>query len=128
MALLEFTPSHGMVIDAIDNSSLSARKKQSIKQVFINVDEGTDFAETLVSKGIDEYCTLYVKRSEQALAEERGAPARDEEFVLAHSDNVQATGFVEHLKLPHYVDFQAELALVRQLRREHAQRQREAAE
>jgi alpha-D-ribose 1-methylphosphonate 5-triphosphate synthase subunit PhnI len=31
---------------------------------------------------------------------------------------VQATGFVEHLKLPHYVDFQAELALLRQLRRD----------
>ena len=45
-------------------------------------------------------------------------PAQDEEFVLSHSDNVQATGFVEHLKLPHYVDFQAELALLRQLRRE----------
>ncbi|MCA3702868.1 MAG: carbon-phosphorus lyase complex subunit PhnI, partial [Methylobacterium sp.] len=34
------------------------------------------------------------------------------------SDNIQATGFVEHLKLPHYVDFQAELALLRQMRRE----------
>lgn len=60
--------------------------------------------------------------------EERDAPARDEEFVLSHSDNVQATGFVEHLKLPHYVDFQAELALVRQLRREHAEQRQEAAE
>ncbi len=49
--------------------------------------------------------------------EERKGPAQDEEFVLSHSDNVQATGFVEHLKLPHYVDFQAELALLRQLRR-----------
>jgi alpha-D-ribose 1-methylphosphonate 5-triphosphate synthase subunit PhnI len=46
------------------------------------------------------------------------APAQDEEFVISHSDNVQATGFVEHLKLPHYVDFQAELGLVRQLRAE----------
>jgi alpha-D-ribose 1-methylphosphonate 5-triphosphate synthase subunit PhnI len=46
------------------------------------------------------------------------APAQDEEFVLSHSDNVQATGFVEHLKLPHYVDFQAELGLLRLLRRE----------
>lgn len=54
--------------------------------------------------------------------EERGAPAQDEEFVLAHCDNVQATGFVEHLKLPHYVDFQAELELVRRLRAEHAAR------
>jgi alpha-D-ribose 1-methylphosphonate 5-triphosphate synthase subunit PhnI len=52
------------------------------------------------------------------LGEEVLAPAQDEEFVLSHSDNVQATGFVEHLKLPHYVDFQAELGLVRRLRAE----------
>src|SRR5262249_13878049 len=49
------------------------------------------------------------------LGEEAVAPAQDEEFVLSHSDNVQATGFVEHLKLPHYVDFQAELTLCGQL-------------
>jgi alpha-D-ribose 1-methylphosphonate 5-triphosphate synthase subunit PhnI len=52
------------------------------------------------------------------LDEERVAPAQDEEFVISHSDNVQATGFVEHLKLPHYVDFQSELVLLRKLRRE----------
>jgi alpha-D-ribose 1-methylphosphonate 5-triphosphate synthase subunit PhnI len=56
------------------------------------------------------------------LGEEVGAPAQDEEFVLSHSDNVQATGFVEHLKLPHYVDFQAELGLLRKLRTEFAER------
>ncbi len=50
------------------------------------------------------------------------APAQDEEFVISHSDNVQATGFVEHLKLPHYVDFQAELGLVRRLRTEFESR------
>lgn len=49
------------------------------------------------------------------LGEEIGAPAQDEEFVLSHSDNVQSTGFVEHLKLPHYVDFQSELQLLRRL-------------
>ncbi|EJC74756.1 putative enzyme of phosphonate metabolism [Rhizobium leguminosarum bv. trifolii WSM2012] len=52
------------------------------------------------------------------LGEDITAPAQDEEFVISHSDNVQATGFVEHLKLPHYVDFQAELDLVRRMRRE----------
>lgn len=50
------------------------------------------------------------------LGEDITAPAQDEEFVISHSDNVQATGFVEHLKLPHYVDFQAELAMVRRMR------------
>lgn len=47
-----------------------------------------------------------------------GAPAQDEEFVLSHCDNIQATGFLEHIKLPHYVDFQAELELLRRLRTE----------
>jgi alpha-D-ribose 1-methylphosphonate 5-triphosphate synthase subunit PhnI len=59
--------------------------------------------------------------------EEVTAPAQDEEFVLSHSDNVQATGFVEHLKLPHYVDFQAELVLLRKLRSEWEARRAAAA-
>ena len=46
-----------------------------------------------------------------------GDPAQDEEFVLYHGDNIQATGFVEHIKLPHYVDFQAELELIRKIRK-----------
>ena len=55
-------------------------------------------------------------------------PAQDEEFVLYHSDNVEASGFVQHLKLPHYVDFQSELQLVRSLRKRHKQDRMEAAE
>ncbi len=69
------------------------------------------------------------------LGEQAKAPAQDAEFVLSHSDNVQATGFVEHLKLPHYVDFQAELGLIRRLRatfaaapEEDASERQEAAE
>ena len=47
-----------------------------------------------------------------------------------HADNVQATGFVEHIKLPHYVDFQSELELIRKIRAEAitAQAGAEAAE
>ncbi len=56
--------------------------------------------------------------------EDRTAPAQDEEFVISHADNVQATGFVEHLKLPHYVDFQAELGLVRKMRADFEAAQR----
>ena len=48
--------------------------------------------------------------------EEIQGPAQEEEFVLYHSDNVEAQGFVQHLKLPHYIDFQAELNLVRKMR------------
>ncbi len=62
------------------------------------------------------------------LGEAQAAPAQDEEFVLLHADNVEAMGFVQHLKLPHYVDFQAELELVRRLRAEHAQSQHDTTQ
>ncbi len=62
------------------------------------------------------------------LGEEADAPAQDEEFVLYHSDNIQASGFVEHLKLPHYVDFQGELDNIRRLRADAARGDVEAAE
>lgn len=59
-------------------------------------------------------------RWEELGEDDVGAPAQTEEFVLSHCDNIQATGFLEHIKLPHYVDFQAELELVRALRRDAA--------
>jgi alpha-D-ribose 1-methylphosphonate 5-triphosphate synthase subunit PhnI len=55
------------------------------------------------------------------LGEDVVAPAQNVEFVLYHSDNIEATGFVEHLKLPHYVDFQSELQNIRRMRAEVAE-------
>jgi len=56
----------------------------------------------------------------EELGERIESPAQMPEFVLSHSDNLEASGFVQHLKLPHYVDFQAELELVRKMRAERA--------
>ena len=56
------------------------------------------------------------------LGEDVVSPAQDEEFVLAHCDNLDSSGFVSHLKLPHYVDFQSELVLLRRLRKEFEER------
>ncbi len=64
----------------------------------------------------------------EEFGEEAKYPAQDQEFVLYHTDNVEASGFVQHLKLPHYVDFQSELELVRRLRREAAENRLAAAE
>ena len=60
------------------------------------------------------------------LSENATSPAQDEEFVLSHSDSVEASGFVQHLKLPHYVDFQSELVVVRTLRAEVEERNRQS--
>jgi alpha-D-ribose 1-methylphosphonate 5-triphosphate synthase subunit PhnI len=57
--------------------------------------------------------------------EEIESPAQQEEFVLSHCDNVEAAGFVSHLKLPHYVDFQSELELIRKLRNPSAAKKQE---
>lgn len=44
-----------------------------------------------------------------------GQPTSDEEFVLYHIDSVESTGFISHLKLPHYVTFQSELDAIRRM-------------
>jgi alpha-D-ribose 1-methylphosphonate 5-triphosphate synthase subunit PhnI len=47
---------------------------------------------------------------------DKGSAVQDEEFVLLHVDSVEATGFISHLKLPHYVTFQSKLDSVRKAR------------
>ncbi|MCE8035795.1 carbon-phosphorus lyase complex subunit PhnI [Billgrantia tianxiuensis] len=64
----------------------------------------------------------------EELGEEVQGPAQQAEFVLAHADSVEASGFVSHLKLPHYVDFQSELELLRRLRREYEAKSPDRAE
>lgn len=44
-------------------------------------------------------------------------PTHDEEFVLLHIDSVESTGFISHLKLPHYVTFQSKLDSIRQVKK-----------
>jgi alpha-D-ribose 1-methylphosphonate 5-triphosphate synthase subunit PhnI len=45
-----------------------------------------------------------------------GRPGTGSRIRAVHCDTIQAPGFLEHIKLPHYVDFQSELELVRRLR------------
>jgi alpha-D-ribose 1-methylphosphonate 5-triphosphate synthase subunit PhnI len=47
-------------------------------------------------------------------------PTHDEEFVLLHIDSVETTGFISHLKLPHYVTFQSKLDSVRKIKEEQS--------
>lgn len=42
---------------------------------------------------------------------------QDQEFVLLHGDCLEMSGFISHLKLPHYVTFQSKLDRVRNTRR-----------
>ncbi len=59
LALLQFTPSHGMSIDAIDNSSLSARKKQSVEYVYIAAEDGLAGVRAALESGSVDAAALW---------------------------------------------------------------------
>jgi outer membrane protein OmpA-like peptidoglycan-associated protein/ABC-type nitrate/sulfonate/bicarbonate transport system substrate-binding protein len=73
IALLEFTPSHGMVIDAIENSALSKRKKESIQMKFINVDEGTAGVRAALEAGAVDAAAIWDPDLSLALKNTTGA-------------------------------------------------------
>lgn len=93
---------------------------------FVETEEDVQFTRGYgLGFGYCERKTMAMALVERALCsddwdEEKISPAQDEEFVLAHCDNVEGSGFVSHLKLPHYVDFQSELELLRRIRAERA--------
>jgi alpha-D-ribose 1-methylphosphonate 5-triphosphate synthase subunit PhnI len=43
---------------------------------------------------------------------------QNQEFVLLHADCLEMSGFISHLKLPHYVTFQSKLDRVRHTKKE----------
>ncbi|QSX79868.1 phosphate ABC transporter substrate-binding/OmpA family protein [Agrilutibacter solisilvae] len=59
VAMLQYTPSDGMTIDAVDNSSLSARRKESVKYVYINAEEGTAGVRAALESGNVDAAALW---------------------------------------------------------------------
>jgi len=67
--------------------------------------------------GQNETKAIAMSILDRCLEEPGEAPTHDEEFVLYHVDSVEATGFISHLKLPHYVTFQSKLDSVRKTKK-----------
>ncbi len=72
LALLQFTPSHGMSIDAIDNSSLSARKKQTVEYVYIAAEDGLAGVRAALESGSVDAAALWDPDLSLALRATRG--------------------------------------------------------
>lgn len=71
--------------------------------------------------GQNEVKAISMAILERSLETEGKSPTQDEEFVLLHIDNVEANGFVSHLKLPHYITFQSSLDRIRRTQAHHNQ-------
>lgn len=67
--------------------------------------------------GQNETKAIAMSILDRTLETEGDAPANSDEFVLYHIDSVESSGFISHLKLPHYVTFQAELDAVRKTKK-----------
>jgi alpha-D-ribose 1-methylphosphonate 5-triphosphate synthase subunit PhnI len=55
------------------------------------------------------------------------SPANNQEFVLYHTEGIESYGFTNHLKLPHYVTFQAGLQNLRDVVRRSEQQKEQRA-
>ncbi len=60
-----------------------------------------------ISMGVLDATLTAAEGQERARGE--FSPASDQEMVLSHIDPIESSGFVEHLKLPHYVTFGSSL-------------------
>ncbi|MGY4688339.1 carbon-phosphorus lyase complex subunit PhnI [Salibacterium sp. K-3] len=68
--------------------------------------------------GHNELKAISMAILEHTLATEGKAPVHDEEFVLLHIDSVDSSGFISHMKMPHYVTFQSQLNRLRKFKEE----------
>lgn len=63
--------------------------------------------------GRNENKAIAMSIADASLETTGNTPSQDEEFVLTHGDCLEMSGFISHLKLPHYVTFQSSLDRVR---------------
>lgn len=103
--------------------SIRVTEVESIIPTTIKKADGTNEERLEVGYGIcygqNESKAIAMSILDRCLEVKSDSPTHDEEFVLFHVDSVEATGFISHLKLPHYVTFQSKLDGVRKTRKEH---------
>ena len=73
VALLQYTPSHGMLIDALENSSLTARQRTQVEMVYIQAEEGTAGVRAAFNAGHVDAAALWDPDLSLALQATQGA-------------------------------------------------------
>jgi outer membrane protein OmpA-like peptidoglycan-associated protein/ABC-type amino acid transport substrate-binding protein len=73
VGLVQYTPSHGMLIDAIENSAMTARQRKQVRQVYIKPEEGTAGVRAAFAAGNVDAAVLWDPDLSLALREVQGA-------------------------------------------------------
>lgn len=109
--------------DAYTIGEIKVSEVESLIPVTMKTKTGESKLEFRIGYGIalgqNETKAIAMSILDQCLeSEEKIYAVNDEEFVLYHIDAVEATGFISHLKLPHYVTFQSKLNSIRKTKKE----------
>jgi alpha-D-ribose 1-methylphosphonate 5-triphosphate synthase subunit PhnI len=97
--------------EIISNVPSAAQTPGNDPHAHLNKQEfGLGFAATL---GWNEVKVIAASMLDMAMDAPQPHPAHTEEFVLYHTDPVEASGFCIHYKLPHYVTFASGLDAMR---------------
>ncbi|MET3505257.1 carbon-phosphorus lyase complex subunit PhnI [Halalkalibacter oceani] len=94
---------------------VTVEKEYGKKEMEFEIGYGLCFGQNetkAIAIGILDYCLEYPNDE---------FPSHNEEFVLYHIDSVESTGFISHLKMPHYVTFQSKLDSVRKTKKDEKQ-------
>lgn len=109
--------------DAYYIGEIKVTEVESLIPQSVKTKDGKDELEFALGYGIafgqNETKAIAMSILDQCLEEkDKRFPVNDEEFVLYHIDAIEATGFISHLKLPHYVTFQSKLNSMRKTKKE----------
>jgi alpha-D-ribose 1-methylphosphonate 5-triphosphate synthase subunit PhnI len=111
---------HPYTGDAVEVTSVQVTESESVVPVYAKRDDPQfAFGYGLVF-GRNERKAIGMTILDASIQLDGDDPAEDAEFVLDTVDGIDSFGFIEHLKLPHYVTFQSILDRVRAIRERRA--------
>lgn len=116
------TVQEGLEDDDFYIGSIKVTEVESFIPIPVQKGHGVEEIEFEIGYGIcygqNETKAIAMSILDQCLEDQtKDFPTHDEEFVLLHIDSVESSGFISHLKLPHYVTFQSKLDRIRQIKK-----------
>jgi alpha-D-ribose 1-methylphosphonate 5-triphosphate synthase subunit PhnI len=107
---------HPYTGDAVEVTSVEVTETESVVPVYAKRDDPQFAFGYGLAFGRNERKAIGMTILDASIQLDGDEPAEDAEFVLDTVDGIDSFGFIEHLKLPHYVTFQSILDRVRAIR------------
>ena len=107
---------HPYTGDAVEVTSVEVTETESVVPVYAKRDDPQFAFGYGLAFGRNERKAIGMSILDASIQLDGDEPAEDAEFVLDTVDGIDSFGFIEHLKLPHYVTFQSILDRVRAIR------------